>query len=43
MKHLDNSNIQIDFDKYLNCPYCKKSGLYCPEHRSEVEQILKQN
>ena len=41
-KHLE-SNIGINFEKYLGCPYCIKSGLYCAEHRSEVEQILKQN
>jgi len=30
----------IDFYKYLACPACKDSGLYCIVHRKEVEQIL---
>jgi len=30
----------INFIKYLNCPDCKDSGLYCREHRIEVEKIL---
>ncbi len=30
----------INFIKYLNCPDCKDSGLYCSEHRIEVEKIL---
>jgi len=30
----------INFIKYLNCPDCKDSGLYCTEHRIEVEKIL---
>ena len=30
----------IDFTKYLNCKACKASGLYCPEHRIEVEKKL---
>ena len=35
--------IMIDFSKYLNCPDCKDSGVYCSEHRVEVEKILKEN
>jgi len=31
----------IDFNKYLSCPDCRESGLYCPKHRIEVEEILK--
>jgi len=30
----------IDFYKYLNCPLCRETGLYCPTHRAEVENIL---
>ncbi|MCE2505577.1 MAG: hypothetical protein J4F36_03695 [Nitrosopumilaceae archaeon] len=30
----------IDYYKYLKCPKCKESGLYCITHRKEVEQIL---
>ena len=43
MESLYGKNDKIDFYKYLNCPNCKKSGLYCQKHRVEVEQILKQN
>ena len=32
----------INFIKYLNCPDCKDSGLYCTEHRIEVEKILEE-
>jgi len=32
----------INFIKYLNCPNCKDSGLYCTEHRIEVEKILEE-
>jgi hypothetical protein len=32
----------IDFYKYLKCPNCKESGLYCPTHRKEVEKILEE-
>jgi len=31
----------IDYYKYLKCQACKDSGLYCPPHRKEVEEILK--
>lgn len=31
----------INFNKYLQCPDCKRSGLYCKIHRVEVENILK--
>ncbi len=37
------SCLLIDFSKYLDCPDCKDSGIYCDEHRSEVEKILKEN
>lgn len=30
----------IDYYKYLKCPDCVDSGLYCKAHRIEVEQIL---
>ncbi len=30
----------IDYTKYLNCQACKDSGLYCPKHRVEVENML---
>lgn len=32
----------INYIKYLNCPDCKDSGLYCREHRIEVEKILEE-
>ncbi len=32
----------INFIKYFNCPDCKDSGLYCREHRIEVEKILEE-
>jgi len=31
----------IDYRKYLNCPACKDVELYCPEHRLEVEMLVK--
>ncbi len=31
----------IDYRKYLNCPACKDVELYCPEHRQEVEMLIK--
>ncbi len=30
----------IDFTKYLQCPDCRLSGLYCVKHRAEVEKKL---
>ena len=30
----------IDYYKYLKCPECKDTGLYCKPHRIEVEEIL---
>ncbi|MCV0391980.1 MAG: hypothetical protein K5790_01660 [Nitrosopumilus sp.] len=30
----------INYYKYLKCPKCKESGLYCAVHRNEVEQML---
>jgi len=33
----------IDYYKYLQCPKCKESGLYCKPHRLEVDNILNQN
>lgn len=30
----------VDFYKYLNCPDCREAGLYCPEHKKEVEEQL---
>lgn len=35
----EDSNL-IDYEKYLRCPDCKKSGLYCSKHKAEVEKIL---
>jgi len=32
----------INFIKYLNCQDCKDSGLYCREHRIEIEKILEE-
>ncbi len=32
----------IEFTKYFNCPDCRASVLYCPQHRIEVEKILEQ-
>ena len=32
----------IDFIKYLNCPDCIESGLYCSKHKVEVEKILQE-
>lgn len=29
------------YTKYLQCPECQKSGLYCTKHRIEVEMDLK--
>jgi hypothetical protein len=37
------SPILIDFSKYLNCSECIDAGVYCDEHRIEVEKILKEN
>ena len=31
----------IDYTKYLCCKNCQDSGLYCKEHRKEVETELK--
>jgi len=30
----------IDYDKYLQCPKCKESRLYCNLHKLEVDKIL---
>ncbi len=30
----------IDYDKYLQCPKCKESKLYCDLHKQEVDKIL---
>ena len=41
---MDNkSKERVDFYKYLKCPKCVESGLYCQEHRIEVENILNQS
>ena len=32
----------IDYDKYLQCPQCKESKLYCNLHKIEVDKILNQ-
>ena len=45
MNSIDSGNVtmkMIEFHKYLNCPDCRASGLYCPQHRIEVEKILEQ-
>lgn len=31
----------IDYTKYLHCKDCQDAGLYCTEHRKEVETELK--
>jgi len=37
--YIDGNN----FYKYLKCPACQESGLYCKEHKKEVEKILAEN
>jgi len=32
----------INYDKYLQCPKCKESRLYCDLHKLEVDKILDQ-
>lgn len=41
-KNSSNCSDKIRFSKYLNCQACKESGLYCDEHKKEVEKILSQ-
>lgn len=36
------SDYVIDYDKYLQCPKCKESRLYCNLHKIEVDKILNQ-
>ena len=44
MDEIDSDPIgKIDFSKYLNCPGCIVSGLYCDEHKKEVEKYLAEN
>ena len=31
----------MNYTKYLHCTACQDSGLYCPEHRIEVETYLR--
>ena len=31
----------MDYSKYLQCPDCQESGLYCNTHRIEVETNLR--
>jgi len=31
----------MDYSKYLQCPDCQESGLYCSKHRREVESVLR--
>ncbi|WP_420545533.1 hypothetical protein [Nitrosopumilus sp.] len=31
----------MDYSKYLQCPDCQESGLYCVKHRREVEANLR--
>ncbi|MDH5569704.1 MAG: hypothetical protein OEX98_07955 [Nitrosopumilus sp.] len=31
----------MDYSKYLHCPNCQESGLYCSKHRREVEAALR--
>lgn len=31
----------MDYSKYLHCPACQDSGLYCPKHRIEVQTTLR--
>lgn len=41
MDEIDSEPIdKIEFTKYLNCPDCIASGLYCEKHKKEVEEAL---
>lgn len=31
----------MNYSKYLSCPLCQESELYCTEHRIEVETKLR--
>ncbi len=31
----------MDYSKYLRCHACQESGLYCTQHRTEVEANLR--
>ena len=33
----------IDYYKYLKCPDCKESGMYCTIHKKEVDEILEKD
>ncbi len=39
----NESNCVIDYDKYMQCPKCKESKLYCAQHKAEVDKILFQH
>ncbi len=41
-KMTNESDCLIDYDKYLQCPKCKESKLYCNLHKIEVDKILNQ-
>ncbi|MFB5598374.1 MAG: hypothetical protein ACE5RJ_05105 [Nitrosopumilaceae archaeon] len=30
----------IGYEKYLNCPKCRKEEPYCLEHKADVEVLL---
>ena len=32
--------LAIGYEKYLNCPKCRKVEPYCQEHKAEVEVLL---
>ena len=36
------SGLNMDYSKYIHCPDCIESGLYCPRHQIEIERILRQ-
>lgn len=39
-KMTNECECMIDYDKYLQCPKCKESKLYCDLHKIEVDKIL---
>jgi len=41
-KMTNKSDYVINYDKYLQCPKCKESKLYCNLHKIEVDKILNQ-
>ncbi len=41
-KMTNELHYMIDYNKYLQCPKCKESKLYCDLHKLEVDKILDQ-